>query len=133
MSWSTHLTRQEQYCDIIVCQYEDEMMLLSTHQMHQMLWCPSRRTLFVRTSNHCLLFTKSPVTANIGRSRLANINCLHLANADHLCLVATASLSVNLSTFKFHRHLCFSRFPLSHSLGNIASRLLQELSFRLTC
>ena len=109
------------------------MTLLSTHQMHQMLWCPSRRTLFVRTSNHCLLFTESPVTTNIGRSRLANIDHLHLANADHLCLVATASLSINLSTFKFHRHLRFSRFLLSHLLGNIASCLLQELSFRLTC
>ena len=101
MSRSTHLTRQEQYCGIIVRQYEDGMTLLSTHRMS---WCLSR-TLFVQTSDHCLRFT------NIDCSHLANIDHLHLANADHLCLVSTASLSVNLSAFKFHRHHRFSRFP----------------------
>jgi len=55
----------------------------------------------VWTSDHCLRFT------NIDCSHLDRF---HLANANH-CLVTTTSLSISLSAFKFHRLLCFSRFP----------------------
>ena len=103
--------RQEQYCDIIAHRYEDEMTLTLTHQMHQVLWCLSR-TLFVRTFKlQC-----SPTTVLASPTSTA-LNRLRLANTDNLCLVATASLSVNLSAF--HRHLRFSRFQtlFTHSLS----------------